>query len=182
MFVCLLESANMWTSPHYIQFDSIIREDIIKKYDVLKPKVRGNNTLKCNPEKQTYLANIHHMNRVFLTQWQFSSHQAGVFISGMACTHIHVHIYKSFPSMSLFCAYWFLHWTIGMWTSELFLFQKSGKQENILLNLSFTQKLLLRWGWMSMPTKGKIRFGATFWMDYTSALITSLRYVSIISC
>ena len=27
---------------------------------------------------------------------------AGVFISGMACTKIHVHIYKSFPSMSLF--------------------------------------------------------------------------------
>jgi len=79
----------------------------------------------------------------------------GVFIGGMACTHIHVYTYTSFPSMPLFFAYWFLHWSIGMWTSGLFLFQISGKQENTLLNLSFTQKLLLRWGWMSMLTKGK---------------------------
>lgn len=61
----------MQTCEQVHQFDSIMREDIIKNYDVLKPRVRGNNTLKCNPERQS----LH----TFIGHFQFAGHSIGAF-------------------------------------------------------------------------------------------------------
>lgn len=73
----------------------------------------------------------------------------------------------------------FLHhsfYFIGMWTSELSLFQRFGKQGNTLQNWSFIQKLLLECGWMCMPIKDQQLLGPCSVLKICSTGLLHLRY------
>lgn len=66
-----------------------------------------------------------------------------------------------------------------MWTSELSLFQRFGKQGNTLQNWSFIQKLLLECGWMCMPIKDQQLLGPCSVLKICSTGLLHLRWDAV---